>query len=333
MFSLPPLECLRFFEAAARRESFARAATELHVTSAAVAHRIKILETHLDCALFERRSRGVRLNTRGKAYLKDVQRILREIQDVTRRHGARSTARRMRIVSVEAVAEMWLLPLLLDFNASYPDIAVELETNHRNIDPERRDFDIWFAYAGEAQAPRPTPPRTDGLFEDTLFEESLVPVCSPRLLEVRGRPRNAAALVGWPLLYDLGWDSDWAYWFGRQDAPTPDLSTASGFRLYSMVVRAATEGMGVAVGRPTLIARELARGDLVPVLRRQVKAPSRCCLITTAAARQSPHVRTFRDWILAAANTGAVRARARRDRSSARRRGGKAGQGHGEPAR
>ena len=78
MASLPPLDCLRFFEAAARRESFAKAAGELHVTPSAVAHRVKVLEEHIGGALFERAHRGVRLNGRGKAYLKDVQRILAE---------------------------------------------------------------------------------------------------------------------------------------------------------------------------------------------------------------------------------------------------------------
>ena len=319
MFDLPPLECLRFFEAAARRESFAKAATELDVTSAAVAHRIKVLEHHLDGTLFERRARSVRLNSRGKAYLKDIQRVLTEIQDITQRHGGGgSAASRMRMVSVEAVAEMWLLPLLVGFKASHPDIALELETNHRSVEPERRDFDVWFAYAGEAQAPRPAPPRTIGLYEDTLFEESLVPVCSPRLLEARGRPGDPRELLGWPLLYDMGWDADWEYWFERQNAPTPDLTTASGFRLYSMVVRAAAEGMGVAVGRPTLIARQLASGELVPVFLRQASAPSRCCLITTDASRRKPHVRTFRDWILEAipARVSIRRGRNRADRGA-----------------
>ncbi len=59
MPSLPPLDCLRFFEAAARRESFAKAAEELLVTPSAVAHRVKILERHLGAALFARVHRGV----------------------------------------------------------------------------------------------------------------------------------------------------------------------------------------------------------------------------------------------------------------------------------
>ena len=79
----------------------------------------------------------------------------------------------------------------------------------------------------------------------------------------------------WRLLYDLGWDADWSYWFARQGLPTPDLSRASGFRLYSMLVQAAVHGIGAAVGRPMLIARELDDQTLVPLFARQAEAPER----------------------------------------------------------
>ena len=134
---LPPLECLRFREAAARHESFVKAAEEFNVSSSAVAHRIKVLEEHLGGALFERRHRKVRLNGGGKAYLEDVQRILAEIQ---------------------------------------------------------------------------------------VVEENLLPVCSPTLFEARGRPGGPVELHDWPLLYDLGWDIGWPYWFARQGKPSPDES-------------------------------------------------------------------------------------------------------------
>ena len=289
---LPPLECLRFFEVAARRESFVKAAEELHVSSSAVAHRIKVLEKHLDGALFDRSHRSVRLNGRGKAYLKDVQRILAEIQVVTERRRGDSGTQRLKLVSVEAVAKKWLMPKLADFQVSHPGVIIELETNHRGVDPARCDFDIWLAYVGETAAPRP-----QGLFEETLYEEDLLPVCSPTLIETRGRPGDPVDLHDWPLLYDLGWDTDWPYWFARQGKPSPDLSRASGFRLYSMVVDAAVEGMGAAMGHSRVIAREMERGALVPLFDRQVKAPARCCLITTADSRRNPGVRAFRKWI------------------------------------
>ena len=85
MLLLPPLENLRFFEATARQQSFTRAAEELGVTPAAVSHRVRMLEKYLDVPLFDRQHRAVRLNRRGQAYLKEVQRILTEVHGVSER--------------------------------------------------------------------------------------------------------------------------------------------------------------------------------------------------------------------------------------------------------
>ena len=87
VISLPPLDCLRFFEAAARHRSFVRAAEELGVTPPAVAHRIRMLESHLGAELFERRRRGVYINRRGRAYYEEVRRILLDIHETTELHG------------------------------------------------------------------------------------------------------------------------------------------------------------------------------------------------------------------------------------------------------
>ena len=65
-----------------------------------------------------------------------------------------------------------------------------------------------------------------------------------------------------------------------------------------MLVQAAVHGIGAAVGRPMLIARELDDQTLVPLFARQAEAPERCCLITTAAARQRPEVQAFRAWVV-----------------------------------
>ena len=299
MLVLPPLDSLRFFEAAARHQSFVGSAAEVGVTPAAVAYRVRMLEKHLDVELFDRQPRGVRLNRRGQEYLKEVQRILADVHGVSQRQ--RRTPPRVRIISVEAVADKWLAPRLVSFEAAHPGVAIEIETNHRGVDPERRDFDAWLAYTGETAAPRPVTRREDTVLEETLYEESLLPVCSPALLAVRGRPQSPADLHDWPLLYDLGWDGDWAYWFFRQGQATTDLSRASGFRLYSMLVENAVNGIGAAIGRSMLIAPELGGGTLVPVFEHQTEVPERCCLITTAASRQRPEVQAFREWVLSEA--------------------------------
>ena len=230
----PGLVSRRFFDAAARHQNFARAAEELRVTAAAVAYRVKTLEDHLGYALFERHPRGVRLSLRGKACLGEAQRLLADFRELIQRHRSLPQVRCLSILAVESVAERWLMPKLAGFRASWPDVAIKLETNQLDVDPNRHDFDVWIAYAGEDEAPS-----TDTTRRETLFEETMFPVCSPAFLESRRRPLSAVELHSWPLLYHLGWPADWLRWFASQGDPPPDLSRASGFSLYSMLLRAA----------------------------------------------------------------------------------------------
>ena len=289
MPDFPPLECLRFFDAAARRQSFARAAEEFGVTPAAVAHRVRMLEDHVGAPLFRRFHHAVRLNQRGRRYHDDVQRILADILDSTERQRAGATTRRLRLVAVEVMAEMWLTPRLTRFKTAWPKVVIELETDHREVDPQRRDFDLWIAFTNHV---------AENLEVEVLFAETLVPVCSPALLERLGRPESASDVQRWPLLYDLHWESYWAYWFSHHAAPAPDLSEATGFRLYSMLVQAAVAGMGAALGHSLMIANELRSGALVPIFGPPVPAPARYLLVTAPGSAHKSEVRAFRQWLL-----------------------------------
>ena len=289
MQRLPPLEALRFFEVAARHKSFTAAGQELHLTSAAVAHRVRTLEASLGNKLFSRRRRGVRLTRVGVTYRQEVQRILADLLEVTERHRRRARAPILRIVAAEVVANMWLMPRLAQFKAERPEIAIEFEIDDREADADRQDYDVWIAFTNEIE-------RTPNA--EPLFEEALVPVCSPAFLKARGQPRSPYSLREWPLLYNFEWESHWAYWFAHHDAPPPDLTQASGFSLYSMAVQAAVYGMGVALGHSEMIAHELERGSLTALLGSQVAVPARYVLSVPPSVRDNSEVQAFRDWIL-----------------------------------
>ncbi|MCZ0952420.1 MAG: LysR substrate-binding domain-containing protein [Rhodospirillaceae bacterium] len=289
---LPPLECLRYFETAARHESFVRAARELGVTPAAVYYRVNVLEEHLGQTLFMRKRRSVSLNTRGKACLRDVQRVLAEIGLINERYGFERPSRRIGIAAVEPIAERWLMPRLAGFTALEPDIAIEIETNVAGADPNGVDVDLWITYAGEAGAP--SAPEAQ---HETLFEETLLPACSPALIAKNSRPSRAADLHGWPLLCHLSRRTDWHNWFSVHKTMVPDLTRASGFSLFSMVVQAAVEGMGMAIGSTSTMEREFRRGSLVALFDDDIGPRMNCCLVSTAASRSRSEVRAFRDWI------------------------------------
>ena len=292
MPDLPPLESIRAFEAAARHDSFVRAGRELDVTAATISHRVRALETYMDARLFSRGARGVRLNTRGREYAEEIRRFFADLTSATERHRGRTTAKRLKLVAVEVVAEKWLMPRLADFKAAHPDISIEFETDHREVDPDRRDFDVWIPFTDRV---------SETLHAETLFEETLTPVCSPAFLKARGRPQAPADLHDWPLLYDLHWTTYWSHWFEHHGARAADLSQASGFRLYSMMIQAAVEGMGVALGHSLMIADELEHGTLVRLVDEPVTAPARYLVVTAPGAEGKPEVKAFRRWVRAEA--------------------------------
>ena len=240
MPDLPPLESIRAFEAAARHDSFVRAGEELGVTGATISHRVQALETYIGARLFSRHARGVRLNVRGREYAGEIQRIFAELSTATERHREHANATHLKLVAVEVVAEKWLMPRLADFRAAHPDISIEFETDHREVDPERRDFDVWIAFTDRV---------AETLHVETLFEETLLPVCSPAFLKVQGQPREPADLHGWPLLYDLHWTTYWSHWFAHQGWSIgdsgfihPDGTTASAYTSTGTAAQIKVEG-------------------------------------------------------------------------------------------
>jgi LysR family transcriptional regulator, glycine cleavage system transcriptional activator len=66
---LPPLNALKTFEAAARSESFTRAAEELNVTQSAVSQQVKGLEATLGIKLFNRDRQRPVITEAGREYL------------------------------------------------------------------------------------------------------------------------------------------------------------------------------------------------------------------------------------------------------------------------
>ena len=302
MPDLPPLEGIRAFEAAARHDSFIRAGQELGVSAATISHRVRALEQHIGALLFSRHARGVHLNVRGQEYAGEIRRFFADLSTATERHREHAEATHLKLVAVEVVAEKWLMPRLADFKAGHPDISIEFETDHREVDPDRRDFDVWIAFTDRV---------AETLHVETLFEETLIPVCSPALLKLQGQPREPADLHGWPLLYDLHWTTYWSHWFAHHGAGKADLSKASGFRLYSMMVQAAVEGMGVALGHSLMIARELEEGTLVSLFDSRVTAPARYLLVTAPASINKPHVGAFRSWVLRHAQARSAHAETR----------------------
>ena len=301
-FRLPPLSSLRVFEAAARHNSFRKAAEELNLTASAVSHGVQTLESWLGVELFHRETRGLRLTAAGEAYAPFVNQALTVLAKATDQLPGRKATGTLSVSAAPTFAHKILLPRLERFTLQFPDIRVRIDTSQRLVDLTLDDFDIAIRFA---------PMKKPGPNWTLLAADTLVPVCSPRFREQLTGPLDASLLSRVPLIH-VTVTADWAHWFrisGREVPPSID----DGLRVdtMQMAADAAIRGFGVALGRRPLIDDDIESGRLVPLLDEALPSGNGYWLVTGQADFQKPEVKLFKRWILSEFGAEAERKPAR----------------------
>lgn len=293
---LPPLNALRAFEAAARHLSFTQAASELNVTQAAISHQVKALEAWLGVALFRRLNRVVRLTEEGQAYLPAVREALDSLAEATGRLLSGEESRTLTVSTLDSFAVAWLLPRLKRFRALHPEIDVRITPSDHLVDFGREEVDMAIRY-GRGDWP--------GLTSRRFMTEDMFPVCSPRLLET-GPPLNSPSdLARHTLLHD-DMAPDWRTWLLAAGADDLDPTRGPFFSHSHLVIQAAIDGQGVALGRSALVADALADGRLVRPL--EVSLPVRFAYYIVYPERFAARtaIQAFSAWLMAEANQRAI---------------------------
>jgi LysR family transcriptional regulator, glycine cleavage system transcriptional activator len=307
---LPPLNALKAFEAAARAESFTRAADELNVTQAAVSHQVKALEGTLGIRLFNRERQRLALTEAGREYLIVVRDALDRIAVGTARLVQRQSAGVLTISASPDFAAKWLVHRIGRFAESHPDIDLRVLATAHHVDFAREDVDLAIRH-GDGKWP--------GLDVVRLCSERLFPVCSPKLLSGRNRIAGAADLLKFPLLRLEDWTT-WARWFeaaGLADA----VSLAHGpvLNRASMLIDAAAEGQGIALARTALAARDIIGGRLVQPIEVSLRVANTYWIVCPKATSGMPKIATCRKWLLTEATEDARRLKALGSAATARR--------------
>jgi LysR family glycine cleavage system transcriptional activator len=251
---IPSLNWLRVFEAAARTQSFVRAAELLHMSPPAVSQQIKSLETYLGRELFERGAHSVRLTTAGEAFLPSVQQALLSVETAAAGLFGTRAETTIHVQATLVLAVGWLASRLAAFHDSNPGIRVRLTTANLNADFLREEPDVRIVY-GHLNLPGPAPER--------LLAEALVPVAAPALAGQIGKPQD---LLAHPLIevetHRSGWLQVFAELGLNPDAPPRFEFTDSTV----MALALAAAGQAVALARVPA-AYDLARlHGLVPCL-------------------------------------------------------------------
>jgi LysR family glycine cleavage system transcriptional activator len=294
---LPSLNAIRAFEAAARHESFTKAADELCVTQGAVSQQVKSLEAELGLALFRRERQRLALTPAGRAYLATARDALDRLAEGTSRLLAQHKAGVLDVSASPNFAAKWLVHRLGRFAEAHPGIALRISATMHHVEFAREDVDLAIRHG-------------DGRWPDLdvvkLADEQLFPVASPRLAGTRAAARRSALLARATLLHSVD-RSDWSRWLAAAGIADVDVERGPVFSQASMAIDAAIDGQGIALARTALAAWDLVAGRLVRPFGPALDVPYAYWIVTPKGAPARTPIARFRDWLIAEAAEDARR--------------------------
>jgi len=300
--TLPSLDLLRGFEAAARHLSFTRAADELFVTQSAVSRQIKALEDRLGVRLFRRFNRALLLTDEGQELQRVVARALADIGAATERLARGTRTRLLTVTASVSFAALWLVPRLPRFRKAHPGIDVRLAASNDLLDLARDGIDVAIRFCEPRAAPEGSVPLTG---------EEVFPVCGRSLAHDRERPlKRPADLARHVLLHyddvrgDWPWLS-WSQWLDAMGLSGLETAGAVHFSHYDQMIQAAVEGEGVALGRTPLVGRQLEQGTLVAPFKDRIAAGREYFILTTPLSAGRAEVASFTAWLLSEVRSAA----------------------------
>lgn len=295
--ALPPLNCLRAFETAARLASITRASHELALTQSAVSRQIQRLESDLGKPLFERQLTGLALTDAGERYYRVVQRTLRELGEASAEIRRRPAEQSLTIASSPTIASFWLSRQLSGFQARYPDISIRMLIieNPNRLEPGECDLGIYYHLPDEIDPP--------GMTAQAIFDhEDVAVLCSPTYLAREGRPESVIELLERHVLMVVeDHYHDWLTWqcwcetLGEVwRTPARTLSANS----YQLLMNATLAGQGVTLGWTRLLEYELQQGLLVEALDTRIESRGRLSLLMPGQSQGTRTAGLFRQWLM-----------------------------------
>ena len=292
-WQVPPLELLLAFEAAARHLSFTKAGEELSLTQSAVSRQIQALEESLGGKLFERRTRALLLTENGQRLYQVAQSVLGELDEATQKLRGAAAARTVTVSTTPGFASLWLIPRLYNYLQANPGVDVRISATYDAVNLEREGIDLAIRYARDEEMAG----------QSALFEESIIPVCSPALAADPARPlREPADLRAHVLLHlddaKMSW-MEWNLWLRAHGVRDLKPAGSMQFSQYDQLVQAAVNGQGVALGRLPLLKRLLKDKTLVTPFRKSIVSSRGYFIVRSARAAGKREVKDFEAWLQA----------------------------------
>ena len=285
---IPSPRALLVFEAAARCGSCGAAAREFNVTQPSVSRNIAQLELELGVRLFHRSPTGLTLTDEGLALHRAVTEGFGHVGAALRDLAARHSRQEVVELSLStAFATHWFIPRLQAFNRDFPRVDLRFQLLSGSLRGPAGNVDL---------AMRPAP-ETEGDYHSWHFAPELViPVASPAYLASHGALDDDADAAH-TLLHFHDPLIDWNLFWGQSARRRSPQRNWVQFSDYAVVLQAAMNGEGVALGWLSVVSRPLAEGLLVPAARRRVATGKAYHLVAPRTRPLRDVVQAIRTWM------------------------------------
>lgn len=291
MLKTLPFNALRTLEAVVRLRGFGRAADELNVTQSAVSQHIRHLEDWLGQRLLIRRGRQTLPTDAGERLARATREGFGMVEGICEELRGTSKPQNTGILvgSPPGFAFLWLLPRLLNFDDSNPDVSISLSTDPQSRDPDLSEADVYICYSAGG---------FPGMHAEQLMNEAMSPVCAPKLAE---KLHDVGDLAGHTILRDnlesADMASNWEFWSKECDIALPRFDRTRTYGQANLVVQAAAQGLGVAMGRGPLVADAVAAGTLVYPYPHVAQSQFSYWFVCAHETLASKPVQAFRRWL------------------------------------
>lgn len=251
---------MRTFVEAVRRGGISPAARALGMTQPAASQQIGRLEDQFGAPVLTRQRRGVEPTELGLRFFEIADRAVTEIDALMREQQAVAARPAIRLRTDYAFSALWLVPRLHDFRALHPETEIQTVATQRFHRAEMQDDDLAVAFGV---------PGEFGADAIRLLPEEVVPVCSRALLAEADGRSDLTALGDCRLIHlDAEPPFPWLDWeqylvASGEGRRSPGAGGDLRFNTYSLVIQAAIEGEGVALGWKGLVDSHMRSGMLV----------------------------------------------------------------------
>ncbi|WAL84920.1 LysR family transcriptional regulator [Pandoraea sp. XJJ-1] len=255
------LQAVRVFLNVAETGSFGSAAAKLNLSNAVVTRYVALLEEHLGARLLNRTTRRLSLTETGRLYARGCRQIFDQLDEMEAgvENASRMPSGELRIASSTTFSLQALTPLLTLYRLRYPSVHLAVDLFDGSVNFIEDGYDVGMLAPVQVNSTR--------VVSRPLLSVAAVAVASAELTQEHGSPTAPQDLRKFPLLCLQTDARNPTLRFTKENANEcvsfDPVYAANNLLMLKQAVKA---GMGGAVLPQTMIADELAQGELGQIL-------------------------------------------------------------------